>query len=96
MKLVRFQSPDLSISANCSPNKSRNFGRVFSPKNLIFQSFFEKDSVGFGSPELSLRLSCTELSALSFGHGPRGLGFQGGPSGRTFVFLLGAVPGGQK
>ena len=38
----------------------------------------EKTRVGFGRTELSLRLSCTEFCALSSGHGPRGLGFQGG------------------
>ena len=38
---------------------------------------FEKARVGFGRTELSLRLSCTELCALSSGHGPRGQGFEG-------------------
>ena len=33
--------------------------------------------VGFGRMEASLRLSCTELCALSSGHGPRGRGFEG-------------------
>ena len=33
--------------------------------------------VGFGRTEVSLRLSCTELCALSSGHGPRGRGFEG-------------------
>ena len=37
----------------------------------------EKTRVGFGRTELSLRLSCTEFCALSFGHGPRDLDFQG-------------------
>ena len=41
-----------------------------------WKSIFEKTRVGFGSPELSLRLSCTECSALSSGHGPRGQGFE--------------------
>ena len=41
---------------------------------------FEKTRVGFGRTELSLRLSCTEFCALSSGHGPRDLGFQGGSS----------------
>ena len=40
--------------------------------------FFEKTRVGFGSPELSLRLSCTEFCVLSSGHGPKGQGFEGG------------------
>ena len=48
------------------------------------KSIFEKTRVGFGSPELSLRLSCIEFSALSSGHGPRGLGFYGGPSEGDF------------
>ena len=51
------------------------------------KSVFEKTRVGFGSPELSLRLSCTEFCALSSGHGPRGLRFHGGPSGGIFAFL---------
>ena len=38
---------------------------------------FEKTRVGFGRTELSLMLSCTEFCALSSGHGPRGLGFEG-------------------
>ena len=48
-----------------------------------------KTKVGFGSPELWLRLSCTEFCALSSGHGPRGLGFYGGRQGRIFVLLVG-------
>ena len=54
------------------------------------ESIFEKTRVGFGSPELSLRLSCTEFCALSSGHGPRGLGFHLGPSGREFYILGGS------
>ena len=50
---------------------------------------FEKTRVGFGRTELSLRLSCTELCALSSGHGPRGKGFQGGPSGVDFHVFQG-------
>ena len=33
--------------------------------------------VGLGRTELSLMLSYTEFCALSSGHGPRGLGFEG-------------------
>ena len=58
-------------------------------KRQNLKSIFEKPRVGFGSPELSLRLSCTELCALSSGDGPRGLGFHGGPSGEIFVFVGG-------
>ena len=54
------------------------------------KSVFEKTRVGFGSLELSLRLSCTEFSALSSGHGPRCLGFHGGPSGGDFCILGGS------
>ena len=53
---------------------------------------FEKTRVGLGRTELSLRLSCTECCALSSGHGPRGKGFQGGPSGVDFH----VYQGGQK
>ncbi len=56
---------------------------------------FGKTRLGFGSPELSLRLSCTESCALSSGHGPRGLGFYGGRQGGIFVFL-GVLGGGSK
>ena len=40
--------------------------------------------VGFGRTELSLMLSCTQVCALSSGHGPRGRGFEGG--GETLDF----------
>ena len=49
-----------------------------------WKRIFEKTRVGFGRTELSLRLSCTEFCALSSGHGPRGLGFEGG--GETLDF----------
>ena len=57
---------------------------------------FEKTRVGFGRTELSLRLSCTEVCALSFGHGPRDLGFQGGSSGVDFCIFFGRYWGGSK
>ena len=44
--------------------------------------------VGFGRTELSLRLSCTEFCALSSGHGPMNLGFQGGSSMRDFYVFF--------
>ena len=44
-----------------------------------FEKYFDKKQVRIWSYiELSLRLSCTEFRALSSGHGPRGLGFEGG------------------
>ena len=42
MKLVRFQSPELSISANWSPNKSRKIPGFFRPKNLKFEENSDK------------------------------------------------------
>ena len=51
---------------------------------------FEKTRVGFGSPELSLRLSCTEFSALQSGHGPRGKGFHRGSPGADFCIFGGS------
>ena len=54
------------------------------------KSIFEKTRVGFGRTELSLRLSCTEFCALSSGHGPKGLGFYGGPSGEIFYIIGGS------
>ena len=45
--------------------------------------------VGFGPTKLSLRLSCTELCALSSGHGPRGQGFEGGEETLDFHAFLG-------
>merc|ERR1712167_162234 len=54
----------------------RYWGRgVKSDKNE--KKKFAKTRVGFGRTELSLMLSCTELCALSSGHGPRGRGFEG-------------------
>ena len=50
--------------------------------------FLKKTRVGFGRTELSLRLSCTEFCALSSGHGPRGLGFQGGSSTVDFYVFF--------
>ena len=68
------------------------FGRYWGGHN--WKRIFEKTRVGFGRTELSLRLSCTEFRALSFGHGPRGLGFYGGSSGVDFcIFLLGGTGG---
>ena len=37
---------------------------------------------------LSLRLSCTEFSALSSGHGLRGLGLQGVSSGDGYYDII--------
>ena len=47
-------------------------------------SIFAKTRVGFGRTELSLMLSYTEFCALSSGHGPRGLGLEGGSLGMHF------------
>ena len=44
------------------------FGRYWRGQN--WDRIFEKTRVGFGRPELSLRLCCTEFCALSSGHGP--------------------------
>ena len=52
--------------------------------------FLKKTRVGFGSLELSLRLSCTEFSALQSGHGPRGKGFYGGSPGADFCIFGGS------
>ena len=49
---------------------------------------FEKTGVGVGRPELSLRAIGTTFCALSSGHGPRGLGFQGGSLRWISMFLL--------
>ena len=53
--------------------------------------FLKKTRVGFGRTELSLRLSCTELCALSSGHGPRGRGFEGGRETLDFHDRFGGV-----
>ena len=58
------------------------FGRYWRGQN--WDRIFKKTRVGFGRTELSLRLSCTEFSALSSGHGLRGLGLQGGSFGVDF------------
>ena len=60
-----------------SPNKN-SFRDVARNRQPPFSATAtEKTRVGFGRTELSLRLSCTECCALSSGHGPRDLGFQG-------------------
>ena len=51
--------------------------------------FLKKTRVGFGRTKLSLRLSCTELCALSSGHGPKGRGFQGFSKTLDFHDFLG-------
>ena len=56
-----------------------------------WKRIFEKTRVGFGRTELSLRLSCTEFSALSSEHGPRDLGFQGGSSMWDFYVFFGLL-----
>ena len=66
------------------------FGRYWGGQN--WNRIFEKTKVAVGRTELSLRLSCTEFCALSSGHGPRGLGFQGGEEGVDFHVFR----GGQK
>ena len=54
----------------------------------IWGRILEKTRVGFGRTELSLSAIGTTLCALSFEHGPRGLGFQGGSSGVGFYVFL--------
>ena len=55
------------------------FGRYWGGQKLQkLKSILMKTRVGFGRTELSLMLSYTEFCALSSGHGPRGLGFEGG------------------
>ena len=61
-----------------------------------WKRIFEKTRVGFGRTELSLRLSCTEFCALSSGHGPRGLGFQGGEEGVDFHVFRGGQTSAKK
>ena len=72
----------------------RGFGAVLGGRN--WKRIFEKTRVGFGRTELSLRAIGTTFCALSSGHGPRGLGFQGGSSGVDFCFLGGGGAGAQK
>ena len=71
-----------------------NFGDGQNCQNS--ESIFEKTRVGFGSPELSLRLSCTECPALQSGHGPRGKGFHGGSPGADFCIFVFCIWGGVK
>ena len=70
------------------------FGRYWGGQN--WDRIFEKTRVGFGRTELSLRLSCTEFCALSFGHGPRGRGFEGVWKGVDFHVFGGRYWGGHK
>ena len=80
-----------------NPNVPRGWILRGSNSDQIWNRIFEKTRVGFRSPELSLRLSCTEFSALQSGHGPRGKGFHGGSPGADFCILWGVnIWGGSK
>ena len=65
------------------------FGRYWRGQN--WKRIIEKNRVGFGRTELSLRLSCTELCALSSGHGPRAQGFEGFSKTLDFQDFLGGL-----
>ena len=47
-----------------------------------------KTRVGFGRTEVSVRLDGIVVCALSFGHGPRGRGFEGFWKGVDFKFFV--------
>ena len=47
--------------------------------------------VGFGRTEVSVRLDGIVVCALSFGHGPRGRGFEGVSKSLDFHDLVGGV-----
>ena len=79
-----------------NPNGPRGWILGGSKSDQIWNRIFEKTRVGFGSPELSLRLSCTEFSALQSGHGPRGKGFHGGSPGADFCIFVFCIFGGVK
>ena len=67
-------------------------GRYWGARN--WKRTFEKTRVGFGRTEVSVRLDGIFFCALSFGHGPGGLGFYGGSSGTVFcIFCLGGTGG---
>ena len=74
-----------------NPNGPRGCILGGSKSDQIWNRIFEKTRVGFRSPELSLRLSCTEFSALQSGHGPREKGFYGGSPGADFCIFLGVI-----
>ena len=61
-----------------------------------WESIFEKTRVGFGRTELSLPFCCTVFCALSSGHGPRVLGFQGGSSWVDFHVFQGCQKSANK
>ena len=82
-----------SIQSKHDHTGRRGFGRYWGQNR---KRIFEKTRVGFGSPELSLRLSCTEFSALQSGHGPRGEGFHGGSPGADFCIFVFCIWGGSK
>ena len=54
-----------------------------------------KNRVEFGRTEVSVRLDGIVFCALSFGHGPRGTGFEGISKGMDFHVFWGAVRGGR-
>ena len=57
-----------------------------------WKRIFEKTRVGFGRTEVSVRLDCIVFCALSFGHGPRNLGFQRFGKRLDFYDLLHLAP----
>ena len=65
MKLVRFQSPELSISADWSPEKSRKIPRVFRPKNL---KTYCRNMIGWFGEVGGTRENHTHRCALSFSY----------------------------
>ena len=70
-----------------NPNGPRGWILGGSKSDQIWNRIFEKTRVGFRSPELSLRLSCTEFSALQSGRGPGAKGFPGGSPGADFCIF---------
>ena len=57
-------------------------------KVLILESIFAKTRARLGRTELSLSATGITFCALSSGHGPMGLGLQGGSSGVDFYVFL--------
>ena len=61
---------------------------------LNWERIFDKTRVGFGRTEVSARLEgIVFVCALSFGQGPRRMGFEGGWEGVDFNVFWGAVLG---
>ena len=70
MKLIRFWSPELSISAKFSPKEFRNIQRVLSLKTVCFQGKLRQKKI-----EKSISIAEIEQNSNTNGWAPIGGGY---------------------